>query len=203
MTRIRLTSLATSICLLLVLSACETPQTTPSAELFKDQHEALLIREGDVLKISFPGAANLDSTQPVRRDGRISLPLIGEVVAAGVAPSDLEKKLLELYSTQLVSKEITVSVLSSSIPVYVSGAVLRPGKIMSDHPISALEAIMEAGGFDNLKANTSEIVVIRQEGGQTKNYTLNLKLVLEGKQSEQFYLKPFDIIYVPEKFSWF
>jgi hypothetical protein len=47
------------------------------------------------------------------------------------------------------------------------------------------------------------VVVTRNEEGQTKNYTLNLKLVLEGKQSEQFYLKPFDIVSVPERFSFF
>jgi hypothetical protein len=47
------------------------------------------------------------------------------------------------------------------------------------------------------------VVVIRQEGNQTRNYTLNLKLIMDGKSSDPFYLKPADIIYVPEKFSWF
>jgi polysaccharide export outer membrane protein len=129
--------------------------------------------------------------------------MVGEVVAAGLTPGDLEKELLKLYSNQLLSKEVTVTVVSSSIPVFVSGAVIRPGKVISDHPISALEAIMEAGGFDRTKADMKAVVVIRQEGGQTKRYTLNLKLVLDGKQSEQFFLKPSDIVYVPEKFSWF
>ena len=69
--------------------------------------------------------------------------------------------------------------------------------------MTALEAIMEAGGFDYTKANLKDVEVIRQEGGQTKNYSLNLKLVMEGKSSEPFHLKPADIIYVPEKFSWF
>jgi protein involved in polysaccharide export with SLBB domain len=82
---------------------------------------------------------------------------------------------------QLSSKEVTVEVQSSSIPVYVTGAVLRPGKITSDHPITALEAIMEAGGFDYTKANLKAVVIIRQEGNQTKKYNLNLKLEMEGK----------------------
>ena len=129
--------------------------------------------------------------------------MVGEVMAAGLTPGDLEKELLKVYSSQLLSKEVTVTVVSSSIPVFVTGAVIRPGKVISDHPISALEAIMEAGGFDRTKADMKAVVVIRQEGGQTRNYTLNLKLVLEGKQSEPFYLKPSDIVYVPEKFSWF
>jgi protein involved in polysaccharide export with SLBB domain len=62
---------------------------------------------------------------------------------------------------------------------------------------------MEAGGFDEAKANTKAVTVIRNEGGRTKNYTVNLQLVLDGKENEPFYLQPSDIVRVPEKFSWF
>ena len=62
---------------------------------------------------------------------------------------------------------------------------------------------MEAGEFDQTKADLTSVQVIRQENGQTKNYRLNLKLVLKGKKNESFNLKPSDIIYVPEKFNWF
>ncbi|HVT82586.1 MAG TPA: polysaccharide biosynthesis/export family protein [Phycisphaerae bacterium] len=165
--------------------------------------EALTIRESDVLKISFPGAANLDTQQTVRRDGRITLTLIGEVIVTGKTPAQLEQELIKLYSTQLVSKEVTVTVVSSSVSVFVTGAVMKPGKILVDHPLSLLEAVMEAGGFDEAKANTKAVVVIRNEGGRTKNYTVNLQLVLDGKQNEPFYLQPSDIVRVPEKFSWF
>jgi polysaccharide export outer membrane protein len=162
-----------------------------------------VLREGDILRITFPGSPNLNSQQQIRTDGKINLPLIGEVDAAGLTPDALQKKLMDLYAPQLTSKEVTVQVQSSSFPVYVTGAVLRPGKISSDHPITALEAIMEAGGFDYTRANLKNVEVIRQEGNQTKNYKLNLKQVMEGKVSEPFYLKPADIIYVPEKFSWY
>jgi polysaccharide export outer membrane protein len=171
------------------------PTTTPPA--------TYTLREGDVVKITFPGSPNLNSVQQIRTDGKISLPLIGEVDAAGLTPDALQKKLMDLYAPQLSTKEVTVEVQSSSFPVYVTGAVLHPGKISSNHPITALEAIMEAGGFDYTKANLKDVTVIRQEGEQTKHYTLNLKRVMEGKVSEPFYLKPADIIYVPEKFSWF
>lgn len=169
----------------------------------KDAQE-LRIQEGDVLKISFAEASNLDSTQQVRRDGKITMPVVGEVKAIGLTPPELEKELIKLYSTQLLSKEVTVTVVSSSFSVFVTGAVMHPGKIVSDRPISALEAIMEAGGFDPGKADMKAVVVIRKvEEGRTKNYTLNLKLVLDGKQSEPFFLRPLDIIVVPERFSWF
>lgn len=161
------------------------------------------LREGDILKITFPGSPNLNNVQQIRTDGKITLPLVGEVQAAGMTPVDLQKKLMDLYASQLTSKEVMVEVQSSSFPVYVTGAVLRPGKISSNHPITALEAIMEAGGFDYTKADLKDVTVIRQESGQARNYKLNLKRTMEGKPSEPFYLKPDDIIYVPEKFSWF
>jgi len=156
-----------------------------------------------MVHIKFPGAPAMDTTQPIRRDGRISLQLVGEIYAAGLTPSELEAELSKAYSSQLLAKEVVVTVESSAFPVYVSGAVLRPGKIVSDRPITALEAIMEAGGFDYAKANVKSVAVIRRENGQTQHFTLNLKRVLQGVDTEQFALKPSDIIYVPERFNWF
>lgn len=167
------------------------------------QPEAQTISEGDVLKIEFPGSQSLDTTQQVRRDGRISLSIIGEILVKGMTPFDLEKDLAKRYSTQLVSNEVNVTVVSSTFSIFVAGAVLRPGKIQPDHPITALEAIMEAGGFDTTKADMESVVVVRQLHGGTVNYTLNLKKILDGKSSESFYLKPSDIVFVKEKFSWF
>jgi polysaccharide export outer membrane protein len=167
------------------------------------QAEALLLHEGDVVRIAFPGALNLNTTQQIRRDGKINLPLLGEFKAAGLAPSEMEKQLIELYGPQLQVKEVTVTMESSAFPVYVTGAVLRPGKIMSDRPIDALEAIMEAGGFDYTRANLKSVRVIRHDNGRTEYHRLNLKRALQGQQSEPFKLKPFDIIYVPERLSLF
>jgi polysaccharide biosynthesis/export protein len=178
-------------------------QAAKTGELATTNSESMKLREGDVLKISFPGSPTFDTTQQIRRDGKITMPLVGEVDAAGMTPSALEKKLVDLYAPQLASKQVTVGVVSSSFPVYVTGMVMRPGKILSDHPISALEAVMEAGGFDYTKANLRDVVVIRREGNIMKNYKLNLKSVLQGKQSKPFYLKPADIVYVPERFSMF
>ncbi len=165
--------------------------------------EAITLREGDVLKISFPSNPNLNTIQAIQRDGMISMPLVGELKAAGKTPMQLRKDLADAYSSQLVSKEVTVEVQSFTFPVYVSGAVLRPGKIVADHPLTALEAVMEAGGPDYTKADLKRVVVVRQEADHSQKYTLNLKLVMEGKGGEPFYLKPGDTIYVPEKFTWF
>lgn len=185
------------------ITGCETPPAPTAISQANSRPEVQTIREGDVLKIAFPGAPNLDTTQTVRRDGRLTMPLGGEVIAAGMTPGGLEQELMKVYSSQLVTKEVSVTVISSSFTIFVSGAVIRPGKVVSDHPITALEAVMEAGGFDNAKADMRAVVITRQEGGQYKNYTIDLKQVLQGTQNEPFYLKPSDVIYVPERFSWF
>ena len=197
-----------------------TPSKSPSSAVTKEdkkamaeaQHmsapapansETLVLHEGDVVSVLFPGAPDLNTVAPIRRDGRITLKSFGEFKAAGLTPPEMEKELIRLYGSQLQTKEVTVAVQSSAFPVYVTGAVLRPGKILSDRPMTALEAIMEAGGFDYGKANLKSIRILRTQNGRTEHYTVNLKKVLEGPEPEQFTLKPSDIIYVPEKFNWF
>ena len=197
-----------------LLAGCKEQSSLNSAAQFQMQaaqtgglstktNESVTLREGDVLKVSFPGSPTLDTTQVIRRDGKINLPLVGDVDAAGMTPTTLEKKLVDLYAPQISSKQVTVQVESSSFPFYVTGMVLRPGKILTDHPITALEAVMEAGGFDYSKADLKDVTVIRREQNTMKNYKLNLKAVLNGRQSEPFYIKPDDIIYVPERFTMF
>ena len=62
---------------------------------------------------------------------------------------------------------------------------------------------MEAGGFDYTKANLKNVVVVRQEKDRTVRYKLNLKKALAGTPGAPFFLKPYDIVYVPERFTWF
>jgi len=191
--------------LLALVAGCQTQTPPPGGvtEQTTSPPAIVTLREGDVLRISFPGSPTLDTSQQIRRDGKITLPLVNEVQAAGMSTETLQQNLVKLYAPQLATKEVVVTLASSSFPVFVTGSVIRPGKIVSDHPITALDAIMEAGGFDYTKANLKSVRVIRHEGDRAVNYTLNLKLVLEGKASKQFYLQPSDIVFVPERFSWF
>lgn len=62
---------------------------------------------------------------------------------------------------------------------------------------------MEAGGFDYSRANLRNIHVIRRKNNSSESYVLNLKTVLKGEEQNNFFLQPNDIVYVPEKFSWF
>jgi polysaccharide export outer membrane protein len=164
--------------------------------------DRLVLREGDTVRVTFPGAPQLNTVAQIRRDGRITLPLIDEFKIAGMAPTEAEKELLKLYGPQLQVKEVSVAVDSSFFTVYVTGSVLRPGKIMSDRPISAMEAVVEAG-IDYSKANLKKVRVIRQENGRSEYHIINLRESLLGKHAESFDLRPSDIIYVPERFTWF
>ena len=214
--------------LLCLMSGCQTPNhsitdtNSPGAPAFAEpkpteppkpwelpkpteppKPEVIVLHEGDTVHISFPGAPTLNTVQQIRRDGRITLPLIGEFKAAGMTPPDLEKELIKQYGPQLQTKEVSVSVDTLAFAIYVTGSVLRPGRIASDRPLTALEAIMEAGGFDYTKANLKSIRIIRTLNGQTEHFVINLKNVLKGSADDNFKLKPADIIYVPERFSWF
>ena len=182
----------------------EQPQTSAAPLQAKNNDSnAIILRAGDTIKVSFPGSPNLDTTAQIRRDGKISLPLVNEVDAAGLTPDQLQENLLALYSPQLSTKQLTVSVESSTFPVFVTGFVVHPGKVTSNHPLTALEAVMEAGGFDYTKANLKKVEVIRNESVNMKHFNLNLKEVMDGKDNKPFYLEPSDIIYVPERFSWY
>jgi polysaccharide biosynthesis/export protein len=202
---------------LLVVTGCQTQTEKPQ---FKDlagqvstpqglnqpnslHSESIVLREGDTLKITFLGAPNLNTVQTIRRDGKIDLYLVGEVSAAGMTPGELEKELKKRYKDQIIVNEITVAVESDAITVYVTGAVMHPQKVLSNHPITVLEAVMEAGGPDYSKANLKAVTVLRQDAGHVKKIIINLKDVLSGTTTEQLYLKPGDIIYIREKFSWF
>ena len=95
-----------------------------------------------------------------------------------------------------------MSITSSSYAFYVNGAVLRAGKQMSDRSLTALEAIMEAGG-PSPSANLKKVTVLRREGEDFTLYKINLKDVLSGKKKGIFQIQPADIITVPEKFVIF
>ena len=190
-----------------LFAGCDTMPSGPTSRVQPDMQQAhsgaITLREGDVVKITFPGSANMDTTEPIRRDGKLNLPLIGEVDAAGLTPTALQDKLVKAYASQLSTKEVVVAVQSSTFPVFVTGAVLRPGKVLSDHPITALEAVMESGGFNYDTANMKKVHIDRNDNGAMQHFIVNLKAVLVGTETNSFYLQPGDIVYVPERFSPF
>jgi polysaccharide export outer membrane protein len=156
------------------------------------------LNAGDVIKVSFPGAPELNQTQKIGTDGSLSLPLIGELHVAGKTPGQLQTELANLYKPQLQDNEVLVTVETRAVPVVVSGAVQRPGKIVFERPATLLEAIMEAGGFTP-QADLKRVSVIRIVKGEHQTELFDLRSVLRGQTTRATYVSGGDVIYVPEK----
>lgn len=198
-TALVLCAVAAFLCSMLV--GCKGPsEKTPLGQsVITGPNAPVKINSGDVLQISFPGAPQMNTTERVRLDGKILLPLVGEVVAAGRTPVQLQDELVKLYDTHLEVKEVVVIVSSTSASIFVTGAVGRPGKIPMERPMTVLDAIMEAGGFDPKRASLRKVAVIRQVQGKYTRHEMDLRPVLDGRQVEPFWLQPFDTVYVPER----
>lgn len=184
-------------------NGCQTPKVKSATADNMAPTAAMFITQGDILDITFPGAQNLSGQHKVGPDGSITMPIVGQVIATGKTPQQLREELLKLYDKELQDKEVLVSIASSANIIYVIGAVLKPGRVPLDRPLTALEAIMEAGGYMPQSANLKKITVIRYEGNQNHIYQLNLEPVLTGGPVPPFYLKPKDIVNVPVKVEWF
>lgn len=185
-----------------LFTGCETPPPlAPLPPEVQRPYARVELREGDVVRITFPGAPSLNTAQQVRRDGKIVLDQVGELDVAGKTPAQVEAEILALYENRLVTKQVMVTIESSAFPVYVSGAVLRPGKIMVTQAISIVEAIMEAGGFDETRAKSNAVVVTRKVNGAVKSYRLDVRAMITGRSTTRFYLRPNDVIYVPSR-AW-
>src|SRR5438270_7631437 len=127
-------------------TGCETDtnSTTFSGQAEVPRH--VILASGDVVKLTFSSAPELNQAQKVRVDGKLSLPLVGEVDAAGKTVGQLQSELIQLYKSQLKTPEVTVSLETSLTTVVVSGAVSKPGKIVFERRTTVFQAIMDDGG---------------------------------------------------------
>jgi protein involved in polysaccharide export with SLBB domain len=145
----------------------------------------------------------MDAVQTIRADGKITIINAGDVKVSGLTPEEAQKAILEKVGDLIKVKEVSVSVQSSAFIVYVTGAVVKPGKLISDRPLTVLQAVIEAGP-DSIKSNLKKVKVIRMDADGHYTYkVLNLQHIMDGVQDQPFTLKPYDIIVVPEKFSWY
>lgn len=155
---------------------------------------------GDEINVSFSGAPELNTKQKIQANGKVSLPTVGDVSAAGKSLTSFQSQLTSLYGPHLQDPTVIVSLESAAAGVYVSGEVLRPGKIPLDRPMTALEAVMEAGGFTKF-ANPKQVIVVRNQGGRNQRYVLNMNDALAGLESSPFYVRTYDVIYVKQS-NW-
>ncbi len=152
---------------------------------------------GDVVKLTFSGAPELNQSQKLRADGKINLPLIGEVDAAGKSIGSLQSELAFKYKSQLQNTTVVVTLESSVTQVVVSGAVSKPAKLSFDRPTTVFQALMEAGGVNEF-GSLKRVHLIRITNGEQHTQILDLSPTTSGQTTRPFYVKDGDVIYIPQ-----
>ena len=169
------------------------PTPPPAREVPSDY----LIGSDDQLHVSVWKEPDLTETLPVRPDGKISMPLLNDVPAAGLTPSQLAASITEKLKKYIADPHVTVVVIAmNSRRVFVTGEVLHPGAVALLPHMTALQAISGAGftPFASLKG----VYILRTVNGQQQRMPFNYKDVVKGHHTEQnIELKPGDTIVVP------
>ena len=151
----------------------------------------------DVLHIAVWKENDLTATLPVRPDGKISLPLLDDVQAAGLTPKQLADSVTEKLRKYIADPRVTVVVTAiNSKRIYLVGEVLHAGATPMLPNMTVLQALSSAGL--NQFANTKRIYVLRTENGKQKKLPVNYRKLVRGEEIEQNYrLQPGDTIVVP------
>jgi polysaccharide export outer membrane protein len=157
-----------------------------------------IIGAQDVLDISVWKEPEVSRVVPVRPDGRISLPLLNDVQAAGLTPSQLAAQITASLKKFVTDPQVTVIVSAiNSQRIYILGEVTRPGAFAMLPGMTVLQGLSSAGGFTAF-ARTKGIYVLRTEDGKQQKFPVNYKDVIGGKHPEQdILLKAGDTIVVP------
>ncbi len=168
------------------------------AEVPADSDQYVIGSE-DVLHIHVWKEEHLSRTVPVRIDGKISLPLVDEVQAAGLTPLQLKESLMKKLKEFVDIPNVSVMVMeANSFKVYISGQVKSPGVYRLRSETTLLQMIPLAGGFTDW-ANQKKILIIRKEEGKEKRITVNYKKLVKGEdKSSNIILKAGDTIIVPD-----
>ena len=171
---------------------------TPAPSKAATEDPNYVIGAQDVLDVSVWKEPDFTRTVPVRPDGKISLPLLNDVQASGLTPSQLAAEVTKSLTKFVTSPQVTVIVTQiNSQRVYLLGEVARPGAYTMLPEMTILQALSNAGGFSQY-ANSKKIYVLRDENGKQQKLFFNYKDVISGKRNEQnIKLKAGDTIVVP------
>ena len=180
------------------------PQETPAAAASRAPAKGATLPPGyvigadDVLSIVFWRDKDLSVEVRVRPDGKVSLPLLNDVQAAGLTPEELRANLVESAKRFVQEPNATVIVKEiHSRQVYITGNVGKPGTYALTTDMNVLQLLAQAGGLLDY-ADNKNIVVIRTEAGRQHHYKFNYNDVIKRKRPEQnIALKPGDMIVVP------
>lgn len=164
----------------------------------EDKSKDYIIGADDVLDVSVWKEQDLTRSLQVRPDGKISMPLIGDVQAAGMTAGQLAKSIGDRLKKYLTAPQVTVILTQiNSQKVYVTGEVTRPGAYPVLPGMTILQAITSAGGLTQF-ANSKKIFLMRNEDRIQAKYPFNYKDVLDGRKAEEnLAVKAGDTIVVP------
>jgi polysaccharide export outer membrane protein len=159
---------------------------------------AFVIGPEDILDIQVWKNAELSRTVPVRPDGKVSLPLVNDIEAAGLTPTELRDQLTMRLSEYVPSPEVSVILREvHSVKVAVIGAVKIPGRYEVKSPATVLELLAQAQGLTEF-ASRDRITIIRKNGnGGTTRMPFNYRKAAEGSEHDNFFVRAGDIIFVP------
>jgi polysaccharide export outer membrane protein len=173
--------------------AGDKPQSGPASVAGPDY----VIGANDTLHISVWKEPDLTESLPVRPDGKISLPLLNDVVAAGLTPTQLADSITTRLKKFIADPRVTVVVTAmNSQKVYILGEVLHPGSMSLQPNMSVLQALASAG-FSQF-ANTKGIYILRSDNGKQQKIPVHYRELIKGESVNQnVILKPGDTIVVP------
>ncbi len=159
--------------------------------------EDYIISVHDVLDIHVWKEPELSREVVVREDGKISIPLVDDLQAAGQTPVELKKSIAKKLSDFLADPQVTVIVkIPKKYKVFVTGNVTKPGQYESPHPVTPLQAVAMAGGLNEWAS--SKLIILSMEGGKPTRRVLNYKEVVSGESLEEnLPLKSGDTVIVP------
>jgi polysaccharide biosynthesis/export protein len=168
----------------------------PAAEVITDP--TYVIGPDDVLSILFWRDRDTSADVMVRPDGKITLPLLNDIVAAGLTPEELRVVVQTAAEQYFEEPHVAVMVKQvNSRKVYITGMVSKPGPYMLTTRTTVLQLLAMAGGVADF-AKKDRVLIMRTENGRTRSYKFNYKDVSQGKNLEQnIELKPGDTIIVP------
>jgi len=171
----------------------------PVTESPKAYDDNFVIGADDVLAINVWKEAEISRSVPVRSDGKISLPLAGEVQAAGQTPRQLGVEIAKRLQNYISEPEVTVIVQQiNSQKFNILGQVVKPGSYPLTNSPTILDAIALAGGFRDFAKKKSIYILRQSPGGGQSRVPFNYKNVIKGKNADQnVQLQPRDTVVVP------
>lgn len=189
---------------LMMLGGCSSNQTVRASSTMAQQPERYIIGPGDSLNIFVRDNPNLTITVPVRPDGRISIPLVQSIMAAGKTPGqlagDLEKALSRYIRSPMVTVIVKKFVGAYSQQVRVVGQATSPKSVPYRRGMTLLDVMIDVGGLTKFAAGNRAKIVRHLPNGSEQTIPVKLGDLMNGSIKDNVVMRPGDILIIPESY---